>query len=129
MRLFPILVFFLLVGGGGLYYLNQGLLSQDVPYVVPPKASGPVVVTSPKSGAVVASPLIIKGKARGNWYFEASFPVILQDASGEILGQTVAQAQGEWMTSDYVPFTATLSFTQPATPGGMLVFKKTILQV
>src|SRR5262245_11609975 len=34
-------------------------------------------VSSPDCGAVVHSPLRIAGEARGNWFFEASFPVLL----------------------------------------------------
>lgn len=88
-----------------------------------------VVVDSPASGATVTSPLTITGKARGTWYFEASFPVALTDWDGKIIAQGIAQAQGDWMTSDYVPFTATLTFEKPA-PGdpaanrGTLILKK-----
>ncbi len=88
-----------------------------------------IVVDSPLPGATVSSPLTITGKARGNWYFEASFPVVLTDWDGRIITQGIAQAQGEWMTADYVPFTATLTFNPP-TPGdpaanrGSLILKK-----
>jgi hypothetical protein len=75
-----------------------------------------IVVDSPKQGAAVASLLTVTGKARGSYYFEASFPVKLKDANGNVIAQAPAQAQGDWMTSDFVPFTVTLTFTQPA-PG------------
>jgi len=66
--------------------------------------------------AAIASPLAISGKARGSFYFEATFPVKLEDAHGNVLAQGHAQAKSDWMTSDFVPFTATLTFVQPA-PG------------
>lgn len=75
-----------------------------------------IVVDAPLINAAVSSPLAISGQARGNWYFEASFPVELKDASGNVLAQAPAQAQGDWMTTDFVPFALSLPF--PAqTPG------------
>ena len=70
---------------------------------------------------VVTSPLTVTGQVRGNWYFEASFPVKLLDANGNILAEKPAQAQGEWMTTEYVPFSATLDFANPTTDTGTLV--------
>lgn len=81
-------------------------------------------VDSPKSGEKVTSPLTVTGKARGNWYFEASFPVRLFDANGQELAVVPAQAQGEWMTENFVPFSVTLNFPQPQTETGTLVLEK-----
>ena len=81
-------------------------------------------VTSPQPNAVVKSPLTVKGEARGNWYFEASFPVKLLDANGNQLAIIPAQAQGEWMTTNFVPFQGTLTFSTPTTATGTLVFEK-----
>lgn len=81
-------------------------------------------VTSPMPLSVVESPLVITGEARGTWYFEASFPVRLVDASGNELAIAPAQAQGEWMTTEFVPFSVTLSFDEPVTDTGMLILEK-----
>ena len=72
--------------------------------------AGLIRVTSPRPNSTVESPLTITGQARGYWYFEASFPVVLVDWDGKIIAQGIAQAQGEWMTEDFVPFEATLIF-------------------
>ena len=80
-----------------------------------------VRVDAPASGQTVASPLAVRGSARGPWYFEATFPVTLLDANGSRLAQSFATAQGEWMTTDWVPFTASLSFATPTTATGTLV--------
>lgn len=96
------------------------------------KAQGPAVVsqedrirvTSPVVGSIITSPLTVMGEARGTWYFEASFPVAILDANHTELAIVPAQAQGEWMTENFVPFTATLDFTPPATDTGFVVFKK-----
>ena len=80
--------------------------------------AGLIRLTSPRPNATISSPLTITGEARGYWYFEASFPVVLVDWDGRIIAQGIAQAQGDpdatdgagWMTEDFVPFEATLTF-------------------
>jgi hypothetical protein len=72
----------------------------------------------------VQSPLLIVGEAR-LWYFEASFPVKLLNESGREIATGYASADGDWMTEDWVPFTAELTFApQPSGSRGMLVFEK-----
>lgn len=83
-----------------------------------------ICVNKLQPNALVVSPLKITGHARGTWYFEASFPIQLLDQTGTVLAQVPAQSQGNWMTEDLVPFTATLNFATPATDTGMLVLKK-----
>src|SRR3989344_9424541 len=68
-------------------------------------------IDAPRPNATIKSPLVILGQARGFWFFEASFPVVLADWDGRIIAQGIATAQDDWMTEDFVPFTATLSFT------------------
>ena len=84
-------------------------------------ADDKIQVSSPQANQVVTSPLVVTGQARGPWYFEASFPVRLLDANGKVLAATTARAQSDWMTTDFVPFKATLTFDAPSTPTGTLV--------
>jgi hypothetical protein len=81
-------------------------------------------IDNPRPGTKVESPLKVSGQARGYWFFEASFPVSLVDANGDEIGVGIAQAKGDWMTEQFVPFTATLKFTKPTTKYGTLVLKK-----
>jgi hypothetical protein len=81
-------------------------------------------VTVPLPGVKVASPLMVRGEARGTWYFEASFPVRVRDANGKELVATSAQAKGEWMTTEFVPFEVTLNFAKPTTRTGTLILEK-----
>lgn len=83
-----------------------------------------IKVSSPSANQLVKSPLVVEGTARGNWYFEASFPVRLYDSNGKELAVTPAQAQGEWMTTEFVPFKATLNFSNPTTATGVLILEK-----
>ncbi|MFA5991504.1 MAG: Gmad2 immunoglobulin-like domain-containing protein [Candidatus Doudnabacteria bacterium] len=72
----------------------------------------------------IFSPLIITGEAR-KWYFEGSFPVMLVNWDGLIIAQGTAQAEGDWMTENFVPFKATLIFTKPDyKDNGSLILKK-----
>ena len=73
--------------------------------------AGLIRLTAPLPNATVSSPLTITGEARGYWYFEASFPVVLVDWDGRIIAQGIATAKDEWMTEEFVPFEATLTFT------------------
>jgi Immunoglobulin-like domain of bacterial spore germination len=77
------------------------------------KTDDRIVVTSPKPGEAITSPLTITGEARGYWFFEASFPVVLVNWDGLIIAQGIAEAEGNWMTESFVPFTAKLTFIKP----------------
>ena len=77
-----------------------------------------------QDNALIYSPLTITGKARGVWYFEGDFAIRLLDAGDRELAVGIAFAQGEWMTTDFVPFKAQIEFTTPSTEKGVLVFEK-----
>lgn len=79
-----------------------------------------VKVDNLKAGDTITTPLVITGSAK-LWYFEGDFPVKLLDENGQELAGTPARAQGEWMTEDWVPFVATLTFISPKDQNGTLV--------
>ena len=72
-----------------------------------------IQLSTPLPNEEVSSPLVIKGQARGNWFFEASFPVVLVNWDGLIIAEGYATAQDDWMTEEFVPFEATLEFIKP----------------
>lgn len=83
-----------------------------------------ITVSAPTLGATVTSPVTITGEARGPWYFEASFPIEVRNASGVVIVQTYGEAQGEWMTEAFVPFRATVTYPpQPSGSTGTLVLR------
>ncbi|MGE5541115.1 MAG: Gmad2 immunoglobulin-like domain-containing protein [Bacillota bacterium] len=95
--------------------------------VTPPQPASKddlIVVDAPLPNAVVGSPLTVTGKARGSWYFEAQFPVKLYDATGKLIASAPAHASGDWMTTEYVPFSVTLTFASSNTSTGKLVLEK-----
>lgn len=86
-----------------------------------------IVLTSPAPLSTVTTPVTLTGMARGYWFFEASFPITIVNWNGLIIGEGFATADGEWMTEEFVPFTATVNFTvDPETPyrRGALILKK-----
>jgi len=81
-----------------------------------------IIVTNPQANQSVTSPLEIQGQARGSWFFEAVFPVGLINDRGQEIGHTQAHATSDWMTENYVPFTAEIIYEATATSSGWLVF-------
>ena len=110
-----ILILLIIIGViAGFYFFQKGNIFKQVN----PTASKEnlIIVYTPKIGDRIRSPLVIRGQARGSWYFEATFPVVLTDWDGKIIAQHYAQAQGEWMTTNFVPFEAKLEFVSPVFP-------------
>ncbi len=89
-----------------------------------PVQTDKIRIHSPLPGALLQSPFTVRGEARGLWYFEASFPLELLDGNGRRILIIPVQAKGEWMTTEFVPFEATVSFSIPSTATGTLVFHK-----
>ncbi len=83
-----------------------------------------IQVAQPRPNEKVSSPLKVAGQARGSWYFEASFPVKLLDEKGELLATGIATAEGEWMTTEFVPFQAVLNFLVSTATRATLVLEK-----
>jgi hypothetical protein len=86
-----------------------------------------IVITLPTPNQEVTSPIQIRGEARGTWFFEGSFPIVVVNWDGLIIGEGIATAEGDWMTTEFVPFTASISYTLPnETPymRGAIIFKK-----
>lgn len=90
-----------------------------------------ITVEEPQPGEVIQSPLTLRGEARGQWFFEATAPVVLTNWDGLIIAEGFITAQDEWMTTDFVPFEGTLEFGSPAATtdpdfmkNGNLIFQK-----
>ena len=122
------LVVVLALGGlayGGYFFWsgqNGGDISdQPQANVTDESVWGLIEVASPTPGDTITSPLIITGQARGNWFWEATFPIVLTNWDGLIIAQWYAEAQldpndpeSTWMTTEFVPFRAELEFENPS---------------
>ena len=92
---------------------NGGIIASDL-----------IRVASPKANDTVASPAVITGEARGTWYFEATFPIDILAPDGTVLGRGYAEALSDWMTEDFVPFTASVQFDPAGRTNGIIRIMK-----
>lgn len=83
-----------------------------------------IAVIAPASGSKVVSPLEVKGSVPGSWSFEGRFTVRLVDADGKVLDEQPATLSGDWMTTDMVQFSVTLTYKAPASASGSLMLIK-----
>lgn len=89
-----------------------------------PEKADLIVLDIPRPNQVITSPMEVRGKARGQWFFEADFPVRLLDGDGKEIAVGSARAQEDWMTDEFVSFSAELVFEAPKTDAGELVLEK-----
>ena len=83
-----------------------------------------IVVDLPYPDAVTGKDFSVIGKARGTWFFEASFPIKVLDKDGNTLATAIAQAQSDWMTENFVPFKADVKIPQSYIGKATLILKK-----
>ncbi|GEM_PF-5753254 len=102
--------------------------SKESPIPLAPTSSSTesmIIVTSPIPNTLIKSPLTISGEARGMWYFEGTFPIELRDSEGKTIATTSsATTTKEWMTKEFVPFNALLTWTNTTATSGVLILKR-----
>jgi hypothetical protein len=126
-----------------LYYQNQQLKKMLAGYATPVASPKPTaeagavvspssspsatltkpVVTSPKPGAKVISPLTVTGTVPVGFMFEGVFPIKLTDATKKVIvqGQAKEVIPGSWQSGKSVEFTVTLTFTTTAKSGFIIL--------
>jgi len=81
-----------------------------------------IIIESPQPQEKISSPLTIKGKAKGFWFFEGQFLVALYDNNDNELGRTILKALSDSISNDYVSFEGNLEFKNTASTSGYLKF-------
>lgn len=81
-----------------------------------------IKVSEPLPDLEIQSPITIKGRAKGFWFFEATAPVELVDSKGKEIAQGYIKTDGDWMTKDWVNFSGEMEFEIPDDENGYLVF-------
>jgi hypothetical protein len=86
---------------------NEAEILGEITYV---NASLDMIVPElPFPGAVTGKTFGVIGRARGSWFFEASFPVTVLDKDGNVLAQSYAMTADDWMTNEFVDFRGEVS--------------------
>jgi hypothetical protein len=67
-----------------------------------------IIVSMPRPYETVTASFGVTGKVRGFWAFEANLPMKLTEPNGTLISQTYTTVQGDWMTEDFVPFSAVI---------------------
>lgn len=83
-----------------------------------------IAVSSPAIGASVNKKFTIEGKARGPWYFEASFPIEILGRDFKPIAKSTATAVGEWMTNNFVPFKGQIEVPASYSGDAIMVFQR-----
>lgn len=86
-----------------------------------------VIFDSPQHQDRVRSPLVVKGRARQDWFMVGWIPVALMDSSGTLVASGRAVADGYIPQGAFTPFTVTLTYSPDAVnkgERGYLVLKK-----
>jgi hypothetical protein len=83
-----------------------------------------IIIDHPQPGAQIESPLTLKGKARGKWYFEGDFYAELLDADSTVIASAIVKAQDNWMTTSFVPFIEQMQFDVDNDTRGFVAFHK-----
>jgi hypothetical protein len=115
--------------GGFVYFKKHAeapvITNQNTPVITYINSSKDLIqVDLPYPGAVTGKEFAVMGKARGTWYFEASFPVQVLDKEGNVLFAAPAQAQSNWMTEDFVPFKVNVKVPESYIGPATLILKK-----
>lgn len=101
------------MSGSGQTEQENILLSEDM-----------IRVASPLPNATVERQMQISGQAR-TWYFEGSFPISIIDNNQVLLYEGSIKADGDWMTTDFVPFDETIMLSvEPTAAAGKIIFTK-----
>jgi len=128
-----------------LYYQNQQLKNMLASYQTPiatptatpvytpttqsaspsatPKINSLPVVTSPRPGTKVSSPLTITGTVPAGWMFEGGFPIELVDSTKNLIAQGTAKEvkPGSWQSGNPVNFSVTLPFSTTENAGFIIL--------
>lgn len=119
----------IIIGAGAAYYFQQGGTSNtgDEPLSAiewDNATADDIRLDFPEPNATLGRTFTVTGAARGPWYFEASFPVQVVSNGGTILLDTFAEAQGDWMTEEFVAFSKEITVPEGYTGDAWLVLHR-----
>lgn len=81
-------------------------------------------VDIPTLNATVSHEITVSGKASGNWFFECSFPIELQDKKGDVLVSTPGTTKEDCLTANLIPFSAKINVPETFIGDAVLVLRR-----
>ncbi len=131
---FALIIYFILLYADSTFKADEETMAPStiVPHIeksvetttVNKENSDSIKLSNVFANQVIDSPLHIEGEARGAWFFEASFPVKVVDENLNELGRGVAKADGNWMTNDFVKFTADITYKKSTSTQATIILEK-----
>lgn len=76
-----------------------------------------------KPGVTVLPRFTVTGEARGQWFFEATFPAEILDKDGKQIASTYGEALSDWMTEDFVQFRVNFDVDNYSGPAVVILHK------
>ena len=83
-----------------------------------------IIIDSPKPYQKVQVPIIIKGKAKGSFFFEGTFPIRIEDENGNLIVSDYIMTKENWMTENFVSFETYFYFEKGNLRKGFIIFEK-----
>lgn len=83
-----------------------------------------IVIEYPKPYEKLENPLLIRGKARGYFFFEAAFPIKIVDENGNVLMEDYIETKENWMTENFVSFEKYINLNFGKIKRGFIIFEK-----
>ncbi len=88
------------------------------------KVAKTISVATPIPLSTISNPVHVTGKAKNNWFFEATFPVEVIDEDGVVLGQGQAHAATDWTVPGMIDFSADITWQDTTDNRGFIVLTK-----
>lgn len=118
------LIVLILVACGAAVWMLSGLFQVQAPTDYEP------IIENPIAGSVVMSPLPVRGYAHANWFANGGFEVEVQNDNGDVIGRGIAvQKEKSESLRNFYAFEATLTFEALAGESGVVILKRTPLEV
>ena len=116
-------VVILLLAGGAYLLYTGGYLSSPEPTLEELEAE--IVLDNLSYNTYVISPFTFTGQATKDWFDDTgTFAIEVRDQDGTVIGDSSAKMQGEINTAGRIPFTATVTFSQPQGTEGVVFLSR-----
>ncbi len=108
-----------------MYPSDAGKDEGDKETVIYKTQANVINVTTPQAGDRVQDPVTVKGQARGYWFSEGAFPILIIDSTGYTVGEGNGKAEGQWLTTNFVEFSGSIPiFSTPRAETGIMRLRR-----